>query len=179
MLSVHAVHFTLQSPFQAQYSTTYTRGRGSRIVQCKMIMKQVGIPMQDDHERRMKGCVLRPGANTHAERGEADSTAHQRDLERQRGNQLYGGEQSRSVQLGAECAGGTGVCQPEQGGAGIDPGLYREGDRAELPQATRLIRQYRETGMVGLQPTRRLRFPRKYTDRDITLLAEVDRHTNG
>lgn len=44
-----------------------------------------------------------------------------------------------------------------------------------VPQATRLIRQYRETGMVGLQPLRRVRFPRKYTDRDITLLAEVDR----
>jgi len=44
-----------------------------------------------------------------------------------------------------------------------------------VPQATRLIRQYRETGMVALQPVRRLRFPRKYTDRDITLLAEVDR----
>jgi hypothetical protein len=44
-----------------------------------------------------------------------------------------------------------------------------------VPQATRLIRQYRETGMVGLQPARRLRFRRKYTDRDITLLAEVDR----
>jgi len=44
-----------------------------------------------------------------------------------------------------------------------------------VPQTTRLIRQYRETGMVALQPVRRLRFPRKYTDRDITLLAEVDR----
>jgi transposase InsO family protein len=42
-------------------------------------------------------------------------------------------------------------------------------------QVTRLIRQYRETGMVGLQPSSRVRFPRKYTDRDITLLAEVDR----
>jgi transposase InsO family protein len=29
--------------------------------------------------------------------------------------------------------------------------------------------------MVGLQPLMRLRFPRKYTDRDITLLAETDR----
>src|SRR5277367_5592415 len=44
-----------------------------------------------------------------------------------------------------------------------------------VAQATRLIRQYRETGMVALQPLRRMRFPRKYTDRDITLLAEVDR----
>jgi transposase InsO family protein len=44
-----------------------------------------------------------------------------------------------------------------------------------VPQATRLIRQYRETGVVALQPSQRLRFPRKYTDRDITLLAETDR----
>jgi transposase InsO family protein len=42
-------------------------------------------------------------------------------------------------------------------------------------QTTRLIRQYRETGMVVLQTAQRLRFARKYTDRDITLLAEVDR----
>lgn len=44
-----------------------------------------------------------------------------------------------------------------------------------VPQATRLIRQYRETGVVELQASQRLRFPRKYTDRDITLLAETDR----
>lgn len=44
-----------------------------------------------------------------------------------------------------------------------------------VPQTTRLNRQYRETGMVALQPVQRLRFPRKYTDRDVTLLAEVDR----
>jgi transposase InsO family protein len=44
-----------------------------------------------------------------------------------------------------------------------------------VAQTTRLIRQYRATGMVVLQTAQRLRFPRKYTDRDITLLAEVDR----
>jgi hypothetical protein len=44
-----------------------------------------------------------------------------------------------------------------------------------VPQATRLIRQYRETGVVALQPSQRLRFARKYTDRDIALLAETDR----
>jgi transposase InsO family protein len=44
-----------------------------------------------------------------------------------------------------------------------------------VPQATRLIRQYRETGVVALQPSERLRFARKYTDRDIALLAETDR----
>jgi transposase InsO family protein len=44
-----------------------------------------------------------------------------------------------------------------------------------VPQTTRLIRQYRETGAVVLQPSQRLRFPRKNTDRDIALLAETDR----
>jgi hypothetical protein len=44
-----------------------------------------------------------------------------------------------------------------------------------VPQATRIIRQYRETGMVGLKALSRMRFPRKYIDRDVTLLAEVDR----
>ena len=43
------------------------------------------------------------------------------------------------------------------------------------PQMTRLIRQYQETGAVKLQPFLRRQFPRKYTDPDIVLLAEVDR----
>ena len=43
-----------------------------------------------------------------------------------------------------------------------------------LPQMTRLIRSYRCTGAVELKPSRRRRFPGKYTDRDIALLAEVD-----
>src|SRR5580698_5866895 len=40
-----------------------------------------------------------------------------------------------------------------------------------VPQTTRLIRQYRETGVVALQSAQRLRFPRKYTDGDISILA--------
>jgi transposase InsO family protein len=44
-----------------------------------------------------------------------------------------------------------------------------------VPQTTRLIRQYRETGVVALQSAQRLRFPRKYTDGDISILAGVDR----
>jgi transposase len=43
-----------------------------------------------------------------------------------------------------------------------------------LPQMTRLIRSYRQTGAVELKPSRRRRFPGKYTDRDIALLAKVD-----
>jgi transposase len=43
-----------------------------------------------------------------------------------------------------------------------------------LPQMTRLIRSYRRTGTVELKPSNRRRFPGKYTDRDIALLAEVD-----
>jgi transposase InsO family protein len=44
-----------------------------------------------------------------------------------------------------------------------------------VAQVTRLIRKYRQTGTVTLQPYRRRRFRRKYTDRDITLVADVDR----
>ena len=43
-----------------------------------------------------------------------------------------------------------------------------------LPQMTRLIRSYVQTGAVELKPSQRRRFPGKYTDRDIALLAEVD-----
>jgi len=42
-------------------------------------------------------------------------------------------------------------------------------------QVTRLVRRFKETGSVEASGYRRRRFPRKYTDRDIALLAEVDR----
>jgi len=44
-----------------------------------------------------------------------------------------------------------------------------------LPQLTRLIRQYRQDGMVRAKPYRRHRFRVKYRRRDVELLAEVDR----
>jgi transposase InsO family protein len=44
-----------------------------------------------------------------------------------------------------------------------------------LPQITRLIRAYRGAGTVQAKPYRRRRFPRQYTERDIALLAVVDR----
>jgi len=44
-----------------------------------------------------------------------------------------------------------------------------------LPQITRLIRGYARTGTVELRTSLRCRFAGKYTDRDVTLLAEVDR----
>jgi len=44
-----------------------------------------------------------------------------------------------------------------------------------LSQLTRLIRSYTKTGKVEAQLSRRRRFPSKYTEQDIGLLAEVDR----
>jgi hypothetical protein len=44
-----------------------------------------------------------------------------------------------------------------------------------LPQITRLIRSYAQTGAVELKVSLRSRFPGKYTERDVTLLADVDR----
>jgi len=44
-----------------------------------------------------------------------------------------------------------------------------------LPQITRLIRGYARTGTVELRASLRCRFAGKYTDGDVTLLAEVDR----
>jgi len=43
-----------------------------------------------------------------------------------------------------------------------------------LPQITRLIRQYRHSGQIRVQAYRRHGFPRRYTDRDVALLAAVD-----
>jgi transposase InsO family protein len=42
-------------------------------------------------------------------------------------------------------------------------------------QVTRLVRMFQETGSVEVKAYQRREFPRKYTDRDIALLAEVDR----
>ena len=44
-----------------------------------------------------------------------------------------------------------------------------------LPQITRLIRSYAQTGKVELKLSWRRRFPSKYTARDVALSAEVDR----
>lgn len=44
-----------------------------------------------------------------------------------------------------------------------------------LPQITRLIRGYVQTGTVELKVSLRSRFPGKYTEQDVTLLADVDR----
>jgi len=44
-----------------------------------------------------------------------------------------------------------------------------------LAQITRLIRQYRQGGHIPARVYRRHRFARRYTDRDVTLLAAVDR----
>jgi hypothetical protein len=44
-----------------------------------------------------------------------------------------------------------------------------------VPQATRLIRQYRAQGVIEAVQYRRWRFPVKYTSQDVARLAEVDR----
>ena len=44
-----------------------------------------------------------------------------------------------------------------------------------MPQITRLIRQYRQTGEVRAVVYRRRRFARVYTEADVRLLAQVDR----
>jgi transposase InsO family protein len=54
-------------------------------------------------------------------------------------------------------------------------GYLRKVTGLSLPQITRLIRSYVQTGRVEAKPGRRRRFPSKYTEQDIGLLAEVDR----
>lgn len=48
-----------------------------------------------------------------------------------------------------------------------------------LPQITRLIRQYRQSGVVRLREPRRRRFPVRYRASDIALLAAVDAAHEG
>ena len=44
-----------------------------------------------------------------------------------------------------------------------------------IPQVTRLIRRYRQSGQIQFQGATRRRFPMKYTTQDLELLIEVDR----
>jgi hypothetical protein len=44
-----------------------------------------------------------------------------------------------------------------------------------MPQLTRLLRRYRQDGRITATSGRRHRFARKYTDADVSLLAEVDK----
>lgn len=48
-----------------------------------------------------------------------------------------------------------------------------------LAQVTRLVRKHRRSGRVEAEPIRRRRFPVKYTEQDVALLAEVDRAHGG
>ena len=48
-----------------------------------------------------------------------------------------------------------------------------------LPQITRLIRQYRQSGVVRPRQPRRRRFPTRYTPGDIALLAAADAAHEG
>jgi len=48
-----------------------------------------------------------------------------------------------------------------------------------LAQVTRLVRMYRATGTVEPRPYQRQRFPRRYTEGDIAMLAGVDRAHGG
>ena len=48
-----------------------------------------------------------------------------------------------------------------------------------LAQVTRLVRKHRRSGRVEAEPVRRRRFPVKYTEQDVALLAEVDRAHGG
>src|SRR5580658_676357 len=71
------------------------------------------------------------------------------------------------------------VAQEFQGQSKKDRGAIRayveKVTGLSTPQVTRLIRKYKSTGHVTLRSSQRRRFPRKYTERDIALLAQVDR----
>src|SRR5580658_1650745 len=71
------------------------------------------------------------------------------------------------------------VAQEFQGQSKKDRGAIRayveKVTGLSTPQVTRLIRKYKSTGHVTLRFSQRRRFPRKYTERDIALLAQVDR----
>lgn len=47
-----------------------------------------------------------------------------------------------------------------------------------LPQITRLVRQYRDSGVVEVKSCRRRRFASTYTNQDVALLAQVDQAHN-
>jgi transposase InsO family protein len=58
---------------------------------------------------------------------------------------------------------------------GVVRALLSKVGGVSLPQITRLIRRYRDSGQLGIEGARRRRFPVKYTREDLELLIEVDR----
>ena len=62
---------------------------------------------------------------------------------------------------------------------GVVRAYIRKVTGLSLPQVTRLIRKHRQSGRVALQAVLRKRFPTKYTEPDVVLLADVDRAHGG
>jgi len=140
-----------------------------------MILKQDLIPIQDDRENVKRRGVRRPDANAHAERRIADrgtdsTVSHEQRndrIQRPESAELYGWVER--VLVAQEYA----TRGKKQRGAVRAYIVKMTG--LSLPQATRLIRQYRADGVVEAAPYRRRRFPVKYTSQDVARLAEVDR----
>lgn len=102
-----------------------------RILQYKMITKLKLFPMQDDHENGMIGGVLRPDANTHAERGRTHTRGDQGVLEGQRGDQLRRPEPKGGIRVDSGHPGGAGVHATKQEATGSDSSLGGKDDGAE------------------------------------------------
>ena len=96
--------------------------------------------------------------------------------EGQRGDRVRGAEPGRTVPVGGASAGGAGVRarKARSSGDGSERILGKM-TGLSLPQVTRLDPPIPGRGVVKEAASRRRRFPRKYTDEDVALLAEVDR----
>src|SRR5205807_3991957 len=145
-----------------------------------MILKRSLIPMQDDTENGGgRVGMLRPDAATNAAYRNIESRSNQRVFETQRRHRVCGPKPERDLRLGARCAGGPGVRPASQEGTGCDSRVPERDDRTERATNGAADSEVPGNGVVELKPYRRHEFTRKYTARDVALLAEVDRAHEG
>jgi hypothetical protein len=121
------------------------------------------------------GVQKRPDADTYAERRSPHGAADRRVFDRQRGDRVHRGEPGADLRVDRAAAGAQEFSGKSRKQRGAIRRYASKVTGLSLPQITRLIRSYTQTGTVELRVSRRCRFPGKYTERDVTLLAEVDR----
>jgi len=113
-------------------------------------------------------------AHQNAECRESNAVADRRVLKASEGMEFAGESRAENVRLGAADARPSGIRPSGEEAARSDPRLLSKVTGLSLAQITRLIRAYRETGVVEAKGIPR-RACDQYKRADIALLAEVDR----
>ncbi len=146
--------------------------------QLKMILKLSRFPIQGDPENVPGGPRLRHAAedaNSDAECGIFEAGSDRRVFGGQPSNRVRWPEPGGNLRLVKATLLQQEYFRQSKKQRGVIRAYLRKVTGLSLPQITRLIRAYLQTGAFKSIAYQRHRFPKKYTAADIALLAEVDR----